>query len=938
MSESGFAIVGAEETIYFSHEAGKLRQWVLVTVESGLGESVEATAAVTAGCEEVLTHLTLEPGVREYRCFAPTLWPDRPPEDAARVRLTAGGQTATGTVHVGHHRPWTVYVLSDACTDYAWVYGDEQTLRADDAELTEAELELIEATRDYPEASRNHYNMAVGRQVEFHLERYPEHRERLFDAIRQGAISVNPFFNMELSGDLSLEELIRQFYPVRNWARQQGFSYACANHQETPSAPWFLATLLAECGIPYLIKGNLPYECPWAKRYAEPPVFAWEGPDGKRVLYRRRNEDYVEGAFVLRDLRAVNTALHTRVIPEAERLGERYPFNAWGLVGVYGDLSARARDLPAKKVAMIAAYNAQGWEYPKLVNAAQAQFWADIETQIAQRGLSLEVYRGDYGAGWEAWPASLAASFAGWRRAQERAGVADKLMAILWALDRDACRAQEGEWAQSWLNLICLSDHAWNGANDANRELNARLRQRWQKAANEGFDRVIAAGLAALGRRVATGAAPHVLVFNGLGWSRDGLVRAPGVEPGARLVDAESGEEVPTQTMEDGVYALARQVPAVGYRTYAVEPGTAKEAGCSPFQVGRNRLEGPLYAVEVSPMTGGIVSLYDKVRGRELVDAASPYHFNQCLYVSAGVEHTPRRATVEAGASGPLFSQLIVRAGLKNTRLTSTITLYSALDRVDIENVLEKRPTSEKQELDFVFPFHVPDHEVRYEAPGVVINPATDCIPGAGLAVTAVRHFVDLFNGEYGVTLSQADSGLVEFGHRTTDEDPEAPDLSRATVLAMALDNIFDWNEAVRDQAGESHFRFRFSVRGHGPGFDPTAALQFGWEDNNPLEAMALAAGQAAKLPPVLGFVGVSGNAVLTSLKVAEEEGLVARLWDVAGQGGEATLTVHGLGRLREARAANPLEVDRGPLPVEGENVRLPVKARGLSTVRLLFE
>ena len=88
-------------------------------------------------------------------------------------------------------------------------------------------------------------------------------------------------------------------------------------------------------------KSILPYECPWAARLEEPPLFRWEGraEDGSQILMRRRNMDYVEGNFVLRDQRATNTALHDQIIPGYEQLGEQYPLNALSLIGCYGDLA-----------------------------------------------------------------------------------------------------------------------------------------------------------------------------------------------------------------------------------------------------------------------------------------------------------------------------------------------------------------------------------------------------------------------------------------------------------------------------------------------------------------------------------------------------------------------------------------------------------------------
>jgi alpha-mannosidase len=286
-----------------------------------------------------------------------------------------------------------------------------------------------------------------------------------------------------------------------------------------------------------------------------------------------------------------------------------------------------------------------------------------------------------------------------------------------------------------------------------------------------------------------------------------------------------------------------------------------------------------------------------------------------------------------------VFGRLVVRAALKNATVTTTITLYANLDRIDIRNELEKEPTVEKQELDFAFPFGVPNRAYRFEAPGAIVTPGSEQRPGAGQAVTAVRHFVDIFNDEFGVTLSQADSGLVEFGHRTTAEDPLEPDPSNSTVLALALQNCLDWHEAVRDQAGISHFVFRYSLRGHAGGFDPAAAVHFGWEDNNELLTTPLPANQKGDLPGgAHSFVQVMpDNAVLAGFKVAEEDGLIARLWECAGRDTTASVSLAGLGRVQRARQTDLLEEDEESLTIADGGVAVSLRARGLAAARLVL-
>ena len=945
------AIIHAQEEIFFGQDArGELRQWLTVTIDNPSGVVQAAATHVEAAGKRVETQLELIPGVGGYRCYAPVLWPEHAPVGAASLVLTVGDSKVYTAVSVGAYRPWTIYLLSDICTDYTWVFDQEELARAYDATVTKAELDLADAWQQGVEANRNHYNFVHAREAEFFLEHYPEEDTRFFDHIRNGTITLNPFYNMAATGNMSLEELIRQFYPARKWAMAQALDIGYGNHQETPTISWVMASILAGCGIDHLVKSILPYECPWATRLEEPPIFEWEGPDGKRVRVRRRNTDYVEGNFVLRDLRVTNMAVHDRILPEYQQLEETYPFNAIALVGCYGDLAPESAVLPSRKVETITAYNDQGWEYPKLVNASHRQFWDDIDHQAESRSISLPVYRGDYGTAWEAWAMSLAYEFAGWRRAQERAGAADKIAAILSRLDPAWYAEVRIRLEEGWMNLIYLADHAWNGSNDANRRLNAALRRRWQETANRAFDEVIAQGLKTLARHVQSPQANCMLVFNSLPWTRTALVRLPDVLPNTRVRDVTTGKAVPVQTVyeESGhvVYALVEGVPSVGYAILALDTDFEKEQSAIPFRHGDNWLEGPFYHLEVDADTGAICRLTDKIRNRELVDEESAYSLNQCAYLcdglagnTGGAEYGPRLAAVEIGAVGPLFAQMVVRSRLRNIQLTTTITLYAHLDRVDIQNDIEKVATGEREELAFVFPFNVPNRQYRIEMPGAIVTPAEDQLPGAGQAISAVRHFVDVYNNDYGVTLTMADSGLVEFGHRTSMEDPQAPDSDNSTVLAIALGNWINWREVTRDQAGQTDFTFRYSLCGHEAGFDPVRALRFSWQDNNELQATPVPEVTNGTLPDDRhAFVSVyPDHVVLSCMKPGEENGLVARAWAFGKNEEMVRLNFAGLGAPVTAQTTDLLERDQQDLALNGSSVELPVRSYSLATCRLRF-
>jgi alpha-mannosidase len=874
-------------------------------------------------------------------------------------------------------RSWKVYLLSDVCTDYTWAYDSLSAMKADDAALLRAELDA--GTR---------YNLVHSRQVDYFLEAYPYLADQLFTAIRAGRITLNPVRNMTLFGNMSLEEIVRSFYPARRLARRYGLDDHFANIQETPTAPWILPTIFANIGVKHLVRSLLPYECPWVKLLMEPPVYWWEGPDGSRVLVRLRKEDYVEGSFVLKGVdasgvEAINLALHERILPEYEAHGD-YPFDAIGLVGCYGDLSPKSKEFPARKAAAIATYNAQGWNNPQLIDATYAEFWADIVRQIAEKDISLPVIRGDYGTSWEAWPACLAVDFAGYRRAQARAMLADHLTAILSVISPTQHMFRNHRLEAAWDALLSLSDHAWNGSSDDSRKLNASLRRSWQQEANVGFDAVIAAGMHTLASHIPTDS-DSLLFFNHHSWQCTSLARLSGKIPAA-LHDPLTGIDIPVQeTLEQGEragYCVVPEVPEIGYRilSFSLEspltlyPSPLKGRGESDFLSQQERdgvressasISSPFYNLTLDPASGAIASLYDKTHQVELVDSAGSYKLNEAIYTTApagtsgpytlyhpanfdgAVEQRPTLVGIEPVVEGVVFNEIKVHNKIGTVKMTTTYRLYHALDRIDICNEVQKPTASGKEQLDFAFPFNIPDRQVRLETPGAIIDPAAERPPGAGQSVHAVRCFMDLFNADYGVTLVMIDNGLAQFGRGPngplTGEDPVVFD-PNAALFCLALDNVYDWNESIHDQGGVTHFTFRYRIQGHAGGFDPVAAIRFGWDDD--LVVQSIPGAQTGDLPVgACSFVLLSPqNVILTGMRAGDagereqSGGLVLRLWEVSGEAATATIETHGLGSIREARQIDLLETDLEPLPVQAGKVKLPVNGRGLGALKIGFD
>ena len=493
------------------------------------------------------------------------------------------------------------------------------------------------------------------------------------------------------------------------------------------------------------------------------------------------------------------------------------------------------------------------------MNASHKQFWDDVDRQVAERNVQLPVYRGDYGAAWDAWPTSLAADLAAWRGAARKAQVADALGAIASSLNRD-WRGNHGPNTRGGLAEPDL-------ASRPRVERPKRREHRAQRVspealaetkANGALDRAISAGIGELARGIPSPERPSLVAFNSLGWARTGLAWAKGLPAGSRLVRQGYWRGGPDPGGRRGWRAPrcfeARDVPSMGYRAYGVvadrEPQERQSADWSQGDVW---LAGPYYRVEVSPTTGGIVSLSDKVRGRELVDRGSPYHLNQCLCLSddaldsgpgadvstakyyqgvyfpeSGVEHTRRTRASASSRLALFFAEIVVQSTLKSTMLTTRITLTAAATESTFAT--SSRRSLRPRSRSWTSPSRSRCLTAASGSTGPApLSPRARVSPGSGRpgrspaasSTSPTPRSASPWPSSTPVCRSSSVIG--------PQPGPERPDTSRGTVLAVALENCIDWMECARDQ-GAPRASPPLHLRGHDAADDPSSLARFGWE------------------------------------------------------------------------------------------------------------
>src|SRR6185312_15360621 len=104
-----------------------------------------------------------------------------------------------------------------------------------------------------------------------------------------------------------------------------------------------------------------------------------------------------------------------------------------------------------------------------------------------------------------------------------------------------------------------------------------------------------------------------------------------------KLTDLTTNQDVPLQALYEKqhflhVRFLARNLPAVGYKCFAITYGKEPVAGTRRST--ESTVENQFYRIKIDESSGALASLYDKQLQKELVDSKSPYKFGQYLYVT----------------------------------------------------------------------------------------------------------------------------------------------------------------------------------------------------------------------------------------------------------------------------------------------------------------
>jgi hypothetical protein len=944
--------VSVEPTIFYTREGGGVAELATLTVTldkpvrngevmlSVAGQQLRSSIATGAGFGQWRQELAI---------------PELSGPTSADVTIRVNGKTRTSHLTLVPRRKWTLYVVPHAHLDVG--YTDYQ---AKVAEIHNRNIDkLLDEIDAHPEMRFSLDGSWIAR--EYLASRNEESRARFLKFVRDGKIGVPAQLANLMTGYPTLEELIRSMAYSGQLHREQKTPFDYANITDVPAYTWSYPSVLHALGIKYFLAASNNDRAPILLygHWNEKSPFWWQGPDGSKALMSYSRQ-YFQLSFVC-GVPAEEAACQQSLPTFFEQYES--PSYKPDAVLMYGS-QIENTDLIPGEPEFVQKWNSK-YAYPKMILATFPDYMRYIEQRY---GDALPTVVGDGGPYWEDGYGTDAYYLAIDRSSQQRAPSAEKLATIATFL-HPAVSGPAEQVRRMWDDLVLYAEHtftSWGGYSRPESEETIRQLATKDQFAADGRERVNAIldqSLSQLADQIHV-PATAIVVFNSLSWRRSELAETD-LDSSHVILEYPGRTPVPVEVLAhhsdyDHVRFLARDVPSLGYRCYQVV-SRQEQAPAPPGEEAlpaSNVIENGYYRIEVDPTAGAVKSVYDKQLSRELVDATSPYRFNQYLYVSGGDGETQMiylrkslpiaNLTVSASSGGRVtgvrktsYGEILTyeTSGLNAPSIKSEVILFDQEKKIEFINRLHKNPVSNKEAIYFAFPVAAAPPDFSYEIQNGWVDPARDLLRGANVAWFTVQHWVKVTSPEVSVGLVPVDSPLVTLGDINRGTWPERFEAKSGTIFSYVLNNYWH-TDFRRVQSGDFVFRY---ILTSGRELPPGDLARIGRSAMTPLELGQLVGTDKFGNPdrPLTtaptSFLDVDAtNVAVENWKVAEDgNGTVVRLLETAGARTTARLTLPLL-RVERAWLANAAEENQEDLKVNGHSVEVNLRPHETLTLRIL--
>jgi alpha-mannosidase len=869
----------------------------------------------------------------------------------ARVDIKMGGRPLHFPVTVNPAKKWTIYVVPHEHLDVGYTDFQPKVAEVQSRALDEA-IQMIHTHPDFRYSPDGYWCIE-----QFLAGRTDAQRDEFLRLVKENKIFVPAQEASLLTGFASLETLIRSLSSSFQFHQKYGGSFDYANITDVPSYSWSYASILAGSGLKYFVAASDNDNGPILVRgrLHEKSPFWWEGPDGAKILMWF-SRSYLQVAYLFglppqltagRDSLPIFLQAYSR--PE-------YKSDA---VFLYGT-QVENTDLFPQQAEMVNDWN-KLYAYPRMQFSGFSEALEHITRQL---GDAIPVVKGDGGPYWEFGNASDAAYVAIERASEHRAPSAEMFSTIS-TLVNPVIKPDRTRLDQLWRDMVLVDEHTWTSAvsvwdpevDESSSQI--AFKENYAHEAKMDIDYLLRRHLATIAGSI-NDPAGTLIVFNPLTWKRSGMVEYD-LTKGHALLDLTSKQEVAYEVLATGqdylhVRFLAQDVPAVGYKCYALTPAKSVPTASSSTNAGV--MENNFYRITLDPASGAVKSIFDKELNQELVNTSSPYRFDQYLYVTGGDEFPNRlqefssatpipKLDIHAATGGRLVSVTrepfgtvarLESASLNTPQVSTEIMLFDDQKKIMFVNHVRKSPAYTKEAVYFSFPLMMDHPEFRYDVQNGFVDPAHDQMPGAGKEWFSVQHWVEAQQAGVNVAIVPIDAPLVTLGDIVRGTWPQEFGERSGNIFSYIMNNYYftNWPAA---QGGDFTFRY---VVSSGRDLTPEYLSQLGRAEMTPLEVDEIISNdKAVSIPAPLpsdeaSFLEIDQpNVVLAAWKVADDgDGMIMRFLEVGGRGSTVNVRLPQL-HAESAWSCNLMEQKGDALPVSSQGFSFTVKPFQIFTVRV---
>jgi len=791
----------------------------------------------------------------------------------------------------------------------------------------------------------------------------PTRRQRIEAALKRGNLVIHALPYTIETGSADIETLARCFIYSSRIARQYGLPLPNdAKMTDVPGHDWIIPTLLHHAGVKFFHLGANPTNI----QLKQPRIFWWEGPDGSRVLTFFSN-GYDSGLlppanWPHKSWLAMVMGGDNEGPPSAASvrgwiatIKKTFP-NAKITVGRMEDfadsLLAEKPELP-----VVRGNVSDSWIHGLASSPNAMKTLANVRPKLFALE-SLRTLNIAWGIQFQPLPGVIAAGYDSSLRWSEHTwGLANQHFVP--GLHGEAFyQAYAAGMPPNYEHMIASwKEHdqfAFRVEDSVMPKLNAEL--------DTLAENVNVAGL-------------RIVAFNHLPWPRDGVADFAfpfmGSIAGKTAVKSvDDGEIQALQTWgahshRNGRF-VAKNVPPLGYKTYVVtsdKPKATSLAGDAKSATIENRW----LKVTFDPARGCIASIIEKATGVELVDANSPHGFGQYLYqqfsrkecddyiqsyilpqyrgshgpitgkstyVPQSAKHfdfSPTNLNLEVTQNGfSITATLVPSTPACETAHTAglRVTLYEDLPALDLKLNIINHPATENPEAGWIcLPLAIKDPQFRLRTPGAITDPAKDMIEGGNFAFFWTQGGMSVCDAAgRGVGLCSPDAPALSLGEPGIYKFKGTWPNPKPTIYVHLFNN--KWNTNFRSfWSGEFSARVRLWPITK---FDAERDLVTPSEETLAPMLTGLCNYKAGLLPPATTGLTLSRKGITVTAfgPNPDGEGTLLRLWELAGTGGDCTVT---LPEAIKAKSVQPADLRGRPigglLVIRGGKITVPVKA-----------